>query len=525
MPDTDASLGKKGLHMNPAVTGAVIAIAALLAAIGILQFLKAKSLLRDAENTLLHEKEKLEKENDSRRKELLFEAKEEAQRLRETVERENREQKAELAQVERRIQKREVSLERRLENLEKKEREADSREEEADASRRKAEELERAQRSELERIANLTADEGRAQLLSQLDAELEREYARRIKQMEEDINLESERRARKIVALSIQRCAVDQTIESTVSSVSLPSDDMKGRIIGREGRNIRAFETLTGVDLIIDDTPECVVLSAFDPVRREVARLALTNLISDGRIHPGRIEESITRAQEEIEVMIAEGGERAVFETGVTGLHAELVRVLGKLRFRTSFGQNILDHSIEMSHLAGAMAAELGANVMVAKRAALLHDLGKAIDFEVEGPHVEIGVDLCRRYGEPPEVIHAVQAHHGDVEAQSVEAVLVQCADAISSARPGARREALENYVKRLQKLETIAKSIPGVENSYAVQAGREIRVMVKPEEVDDASAVLLAHKTAKRIEEELQYPGHIKVTVIRETRAVEYAK
>jgi ribonuclease Y len=300
---------------------------------------------------------------------------------------------------------------------------------------------------------------------------------------------------------------------------------MKGRIIGREGRNIRTFETLTGEDLIIDDTPECVVLSAFDPVRREVARVALTNLISDGRIHPGRIEESIAKAREEIENLIVEAGERAVFETGVTGLHPEIVKIIGKLRFRTSFGQNILEHSIEMSHLAGVIAAELGANVMVAKRAALLHDLGKAIDFEVEGPHVDIGVDLCRRYGESPEVIHAVEAHHGDVELETVEAVIVQCADAISSARPGARREVLENYVKRLQKLEAIARSIPGVENSFAVQAGREIRVMVKPEVVDDLQAALLARETAKRIEEELQYPGHIKVTVIRYVRSVEYAK
>ena len=511
--------------MDPAIAAAIFAIAALLAFFGYSQTLKARTALRASEEELRRTRESAEKETEARRKELLLEAKEEAQRLRQEIEKENRERQAEISALESRIRQKEESLERRLENLEKKEAEVETREEEIALSRRQAEDLVLSQRRELERVANLTVEEGRQQLLRQLDDELEREKARRIKHNEEEIQRESERRARKIVALAIQRCAVDQTAESTVSAVQLPTDDMKGRIIGREGRNIRTFETLTGVDLIIDDTPECVVLSAFDPVRREVARVALTNLISDGRIHPGRIEESIAKAREEVETVIAEAGERAVFETGVTGLHPEIVKVIGKLRFRTSFGQNILEHSIEMSHLAGSIAAELGANVAIAKRAALLHDLGKAIDFEVEGPHVDIGVDLCRRYGESPEVIHAVQAHHGDIELETIEAVIVQCADAISSARPGARREVLENYVKRLQKLETIANSIPGVDKTFAVQAGREIRVMVKPEEVDDAKAILLARETAKRIEEEMQYPGHIKVTVIRETRSVEYAK
>lgn len=511
--------------MDPAIAAAIFAIAALLALFGYSQTLKSRSALRAAEEELRRIRGSTEKETEARRKELLLEAKEESQRLRVEIEKENRERQAGLSALETRIRQKEESLERRLENLEKKEHEIEGQEEEVALLRRQAEDLVLSQRRELERVSNLTIEEGKQQLLRQLDEELEREKARRIKHNEEEVQRESERRARKIVALAIQRCAVDQTAESTVSAVQLPTDDMKGRIIGREGRNIRTFETLTGVDLIIDDTPECVVLSAFDPVRREVARVALTNLISDGRIHPGRIEESITKAREEVETVILEAGERAVFETGVTGLHPEIVKVLGKLRFRTSFGQNILEHSIEMTHLAGSIAAELGANVSVAKRAALLHDLGKAIDFEVEGPHVDIGVDLCRRYGESPEVIHAVEAHHGDIELQTVEAVIVQCVDAISSARPGARREVLENYVKRLKKLEDIAHSIPGVDKTFAVQAGREIRVMVKPEEVDDAKACLLARETAKRIEEELQYPGHIKVTVIREIRSVEYAK
>ncbi len=499
--------------------------AALLAGFGVWRLALAKTTVLAADTDARRLREAAEKETEARRKELLLEAKEEAQRLRADIEAEHRQRKAEVNDLETRAHQRELSIERRAEHLNKKEADVEAREEEVALTRRECEDLVLLQRREMERIAGLTAEEGRTQLLKQLDSDLEREYSRRIKQSEEQCHLESERRARKIVALAIQRCAVDQTAESTVSSVPLPADDMKGRIIGREGRNIRAFETLTGVDLIIDDTPECVVLSAFDPVRREVARVALTNLISDGRIHPGRIEESIAKAREEIETSIAEAGDRAVFETGVTGLHPELVKTIGKLRFRTSFGQNILEHSIEMAHLAGVMAAELGANVPIAKRSALLHDLGKAIDFEVEGPHVDIGVDLCRRYGESLEVIHAVQAHHGDIEPETVEAVLVQCADAISSARPGARREVLESYVKRLQKLEAIGKAIPGVENSYAVQAGREIRVMVKPEVVDDARATLLARETAKRIEDELQYPGHIKVTVIRETRVTEYAK
>jgi ribonuclease Y len=513
--------------MEPGIAAAAVifVVAALLAFFGYSQTLKAKTALRATEEELRRIHENAEKETEARRKELLLEAKEEAQRLRHDIENQNRDRQAELSALESRVRQKEEALERRLENLEKKEHEVESHEEEVALLRRQAEDLVLSQRRELERVSDLTVEEGKQQLLHHLDEELLREKARRIKQNEEEIQRESERRARKIVALAIQRCAVDQTAESTVSTIQLPTDDMKGRIIGREGRNIRTFETLTGVDLIIDDTPECVVLSAFDPVRREVARVALTNLISDGRIHPGRIEESINKAREEVETVILEAGERAVFESGVTGLHPEIVKTIGKLRFRTSFGQNILEHSIEMSHLAASIAAELGANVAVAKRAALLHDLGKAIDFEVEGPHVDIGVDLCRRYGESPEVIHAVEAHHGDIELETVEAVIVQCADAISSARPGARREVLENYVKRLKKLEEIGHSIPGVDKTFAVQAGREIRVMVKPEEVDDAKAILLARETAKRIEEELQYPGHIKVTVIRETRSVEYAK
>ena len=374
-------------------------------------------------------------------------------------------------------------------------------------------------------MARLSADEARELLLRQIDREMERHTARIIKQAEEQAREEGDRKARDIITLAIQRCAVDQAAETTVSVVPLPGDEMKGRIIGREGRNIRAFETLTGVDLIIDDTPEAVVISGFDPVRREVARVALSNLILDGRIHPGRIEEMVQKAQIEAEQSMKAAAERAIFETGVTGLDSELIRLLGRLRYRTSYGQNVLQHSIEVSHLAGSIASELEVNMPLAKRAGLLHDIGKAVDFEVEGPHALIGMDILKRYHEPPDVCHAAGAHHNDVDPHSVEAVLVAAADAISAARPGARRETLETYVKRLQKLETIADSFAGVEKTYAVQAGREIRVMVKPVEIDDDAALKLAYDTARRIEDEMEYPGQIKVTVIRETRAVEYAK
>jgi len=467
----------------------------------------------------------LEKEIEAKRKEVLLEAKEEAFRIRSEIEKENREKRAEIQRLERRLTQKEETLDRRLDNLDKKEKAVTQKEQEA---AQKAEELNglfAQQREELQRVSRMTAEEARDMLLRQIERECEHEVAHMIREAEDQAREEGDRRARDIITLAIQRCAVDQAAETTVSVVPLPGDDMKGRIIGREGRNIRAFETLTGVDLIIDDTPEAVVISGFDPVRREIARVALSNLIVDGRIHPGRIEETVTKAQEEIEAKMREAAEQAAFETGVTGLDLELLKLLGRLRYRTSYGQNVLEHSIEVAHLAGAMAAELEVNVALARRAGLLHDIGKAVDFEVDGPHAVIAMDILKRFREPAEVIHAVGAHHSDVEAHSIEAVLVLAADAISAGRPGARRETLETYVKRLQKLETIADSFPGVEKTYAVQAGREIRVMVKPESVDDDGAAKLARDVANKIEEEMEYPGQIKVTVIREIRAIEHAK
>ncbi|MCE5313427.1 MAG: ribonuclease Y [Armatimonadota bacterium] len=469
--------------------------------------------------------EELKKEIEAKRKEVLLEAKEEAFRIRAEIEKENKDKRAEIQRLERRLTQKEETLDRRLENLDRKERTIQQKEAEAQTKFEEGEALAAQQRGELERISRMSTEEAKDILLRQVDREMERHTARIIRQAEEQAKEDADRKARDIITLAVQRCAVDQATETTVSVVPLPSDDMKGRIIGREGRNIRAFETLTGVDLIIDDTPEAVVVSGFDPVRREVARVALSNLILDGRIHPGRIEEMINKAQIEAETKMKEAAERAVFETGVTGLDPELIRLLGRLRFRTSYGQNVLQHSVEVSHLAGAIASELQVNVPLAKRAGLLHDLGKAVDFEVEGSHAIISMDLLKRYHEPPEVCHAVGAHHNDIEPHSVEAVLVLASDAISAARPGARRETLETYVKRLQKLETIADSFAGVEKTYAVQAGREIRVMVRPTELDDDAATKLAYDTARRIEEEMEYPGQIKVTVIRETRAVEYAK
>jgi ribonuclease Y len=470
-------------------------------------------------------KRQFDKDIESRKKLAELEAKEEAYKIRSEIEKENREKRAEIQRFERRLTQKEETLDRRLDNLDKKDKTVQQKEQEVSRKTEEANALLAQQREELERISKLSSDDARDILLRQVEREVEREAAKIIRESEERAKEEADRKARSIITLAIQRCAVDQAAETTVSVVPLPGDDMKGRIIGREGRNIRAFETLTGVDLIIDDTPEAVVISGFDPVRREVARLALTNLIVDGRIHPGRIEEMITKAQVEVETTMREAAERAVFETGVTGLHPEVVKLLGRLRYRTSYGQNVLEHSVEVAHLAGAIAAELDVNVPLARRAGLLHDLGKAVDFEVEGPHAVIGTDILKRYNEPAEIIHAVGAHHNDIEPQTVEAVLVLASDAISASRPGARRETLETYVKRLQKLETIADSFAGVEKTYAVQAGREIRLMVKPEQIDDLAAAKLAHDAAKRIEEEMEYPGQIKVTIIRETRAVDYAK
>jgi ribonucrease Y len=481
----------------------------------------ASDNIREAESI----KETAQREAEARRREALLEAKDEAYRLRAEIERENREKKAETQRLERRLAQKEEALERRLESVDKKERGLQHYETELAARDRELADGIGKQRAELERVSGLSVDEARSLFLKSIEQECRHDAAKLTRDIEEEARRDGERRARHIITQVIQRCAVEQTTETTVSVVPLPSDDMKGRIIGREGRNIRAFETATGVDLIIDDTPEAVVLSAFDPIRREVARIALAGLVTDGRIHPGRIEETVRKAQAEVDTKILEAGEQALIETGLTGVAPEIVKMLGKLRYRTSYGQNVLAHTIEVSHLCGMLASETGADIPTAKRAGLFHDLGKAVDHEVEGPHALIGAEVLRRHREHPAVIHAVEAHHSDIEPASVEAVLLICADAISAGRPGARRETLETYVKRLKKLEEIADSFQGVEKTFAVQAGREIRMIVKPEEIDDFAAQRLARDTARRIEEEMEYPGQIKVTVIRETRAVDIAK
>jgi ribonuclease Y len=465
------------------------------------------------------------KNAESKKREATLEAKEEILKQRSEYEKEVKERRADLQKQERRLQQKEENLDKKTDSIEKKEELLSQKSAELDAQKDEVEGVKKAQTEMLERISGFTADQAKDYLISQVETEVTHETAMKIKEIEAKAKDEADERAKEIIATAIQRCAADQVSEITVSVVPLPNDEMKGRIIGREGRNIRTIETMTGVDLIIDDTPEAITVSCFEPVRREIARLALEKLIADGRIHSTRIEEMVEKAKREVDAVIKAEGERATFETGVRGLHPELVKMLGRLHYRTSYGQNVLQHSIEVSHIAGLMAAELGADVAAAKRAGLLHDLGKSVDHEMEGSHVELGVEFARKYREKEDIIHAIQAHHGDVEPKTLVACLVQAADAVSAARPGARRENLENYIKRLEKLEEITSSYPGVEKSYAIQAGREIRVMIKPEEVSEDQMVILAHDMAKRIEDEMEYPGQIKVNLIRETKAVEYAK
>ncbi|MBR0435715.1 MAG: ribonuclease Y [Clostridia bacterium] len=485
----------------------------------------AEAKVEKAEDAVKRLYDDAEKKAEEIRKEKVLEAKEEVYKLRNDAEKENRERRAELQRTERRLFQREESLDKKLEGVENREQQLNERTKKLDKVEEEINALYKKQEEELERISGITLDEAKTMVLDRAEQEAKHDVALMLRDLEQRAKEEADKKARDIVSLAIQRCAADHVAEATVSVVPLPNDEMKGRIIGREGRNIRALETATGVDLIIDDTPEAVILSAFDPVRREIARISLEKLIMDGRIHPARIEEMVEKARKEVDQQIREAGEAAVLEVGVHGLHHELIRYLGRMKYRTSYGQNVLRHSIEVAHLAGIMAAEIGANVQLAKRAGLLHDIGKSIDHEVEGSHAQIGADLAKKYRENNAVIHCIMAHHGDVDPNSIEAVLVQAADAISAARPGARRETLEAYIKRLEKLEEIANSFEGVDYSYAIQAGREVRIIVKPERVSDTETVIMAKDIAKRIESELEYPGQIKVNVIRETRTVDYAK
>ena len=518
--------------MNETIITVIAAAAALLAGLGIGIFIGIMIRKRIAEKKIGSAEEAAKKiEADAKMaatyetNRMIVAAQKEINQQRSESEREIKDRRAEVARSERRLASKEETLDRKTEQLDRKNEILDRKIRENDAAREEVNAAIAEQQKKLEAIAGLTTEEAKSELMASLESEAKYDFAQRMDELEAQFKEEADTKARNLISLAIQRCAADQVAESTVTAVPLPSEDMKGRIIGREGRNIQKLETLTGVELIIDDTPEAITLSGFDPVRREVARIALEKLIADGRIHPTHIEEMVEKARREVDGVIRAEGERAVLETGVRGLHPELQKLLGKLHYRTSYGQNVLQHSIEVSHIAGMMAAELGADVNAAKRAGLLHDIGKALDHEFEGTHVALGVEYARKYREKEDIIHAIQAHHGDVECKTLVACLVQAADAISAARPGARRENLENYIKRLEKLEEITGSYPGVEKSYAIQAGREVRVMVKPEQVSEDEMVILARELAKRIESELEYPGQIKVHVLRETKVVEYAK
>lgn len=512
------------MELGAYVVTVVVALVALLLGY-LLRRTIAEARIKSAEQHAQQIIENARKESEAKQREAIVEAKDEAFRLKREAEREIREQRSELQRLERRLAQREENQERRQDGVERRERQLVEEEHRIAGLREEISRLKQEQHEELQRIAALTADQARAELLAQVEVQTRNEAAHLIRRIEGDARDEGDRRARDILALAIQRCASEHTAEVTVSVVPLPNEEMKGRIIGREGRNIRALENLTGVDLIIDDTPEAVTISSFDPVRREVARLALEKLMVDGRIHPGRIEEIVEKARRELDDLIREAGEQAAFEANVHGLHPEELLVLGRLKFRHSYGQNLLRHSVEVALLAGLLATNLGADPKLARRAGILHDIGKALTHEVEGTHVEIGADLARRYHEPPEVINAIGYHHGEEEASSLAAVLVAAADAISASRPGARKETVEMYIKRLQSLEQLATSFDGVEKAFAIQAGREIRVMVNPTAIDDAGAATLARDMARKIEEDLKYPGQIKVTVLRETRVVEYAR
>ena len=511
-----------------AVIGAVVGIIAGIF-IGIAIYAKkhqdAKRHIKSAEEDALRIYNDTIRSGENRKKEILLEAQEEIHKLRTEYEKEVKERRAEISKQERRLEQKETNLDKKTEAFEKKEEELAKKLQKAAETQAEADLAKAQQMKVLENISGLTQEQAKHYLLQSVEDEVRHETAMKIKEIEQQMKDEAEDKAREIIATAIQRCAADHAAETTVSVVPLPNDEMKGRIIGREGRNIRTLETITGVDLIIDDTPEAITVSSFDPVRREVARLALEKLIVDGRIHPARIEDMVEKARREVDRVIREEGERACYETGVHNLNPELVKILGRQKYRTSYGQNVLNHSMEVSHIAGLLASELGVDVALAKRAGLLHDLGKAIDHEVEGSHVQLGADLARKYKENPVIVNAIEAHHGDVEPKTVIAVLVQAADAISAARPGARRENVENYIRRLQKLEELTGSYPGVDKAYAIQAGREVRIMVKPEVVTEDNMILLARDIAKKIEAELEYPGQIKVNVIRETKAVEFAK